>query len=238
MFEGGDSGEELGVVPVLDDGGDEEFGDLYAGVTDCELWIEEKLRRVNPRLRMRIRVEQARAKRELPPNGGSWDGSAVDVMKDPEVFESLPDPVSQFEYWDVGGDVEICVFTPDVDYFELGVCRDTVFNPSEVSFPLGSLVQIPISPRLANHQVVKETQKELLLEIRNTDAWRKPVQTPFQDSDEFGLIQMMPFVVLQRLQSQSFFLELLSGTVKEVDEREHVSTCKKAKRAGVPSHVT
>ena len=93
VFKGGNGGEELGIIPVLDDGGDEELGDLYAGVTDCELWIEEKLRRVNPRLRMRIRVKQARAKRELPPNGGSWDGCAVDVVEDPEVFESLPGPV-------------------------------------------------------------------------------------------------------------------------------------------------
>ena len=44
VFEGSNGGEELGVIPVLDDRGDEELGDLNTGVTDCELWIEEKLR--------------------------------------------------------------------------------------------------------------------------------------------------------------------------------------------------
>ena len=43
VFKGCDGRKELGVIPVLDDRSDEEFGDFYAGVADRKLWIEKEL---------------------------------------------------------------------------------------------------------------------------------------------------------------------------------------------------
>ena len=93
MFEGSNCREDFGIVPVLDDGSNEEFSNFDAGVPNCEFGIKEKLGRLNPRLRVRIRIEQARAKRELPPDRRSRNRSAINVMKDPEVPECLSGPI-------------------------------------------------------------------------------------------------------------------------------------------------
>ena len=214
MFKGGDCRKEFGVVPVFDDGRDEKLGDFDAGVANRKFRIKEEFSRRDPRLRVRIRIEQARSKREFPPNGRSRDGCAVDVVEDPEVFKCLSDPISQLKYRNVGGDVEIGIIAPDMEYFKFGVQWDTVFNPSEIFFPLGTLVYVPVSPSLANHQIVEKISEEILVKIWDTNTRGEPVQTTSQNSNKFGLVEMVFFVVFQGLQSLSFFLELFPSSIK------------------------
>ena len=118
-------------------------------------------------------------------------------MKDPEILERLPGPVSQFEHRDIGSDVEIGIVTTNVEYFELRIKRDTVFNPSEITFPLGPLVYVPIRPGLANPQIVEKTVEELMVKIWDTNTRGEPVQTTAQDSNKFGLVKMMFFLIFQ-----------------------------------------
>ena len=214
MFKGGDCRKEFGVVPVFDDGSDEKLGDFDAGVANREFRIKEEFSRRDPRLRVRIRIEQARSKREFPPNGRSRDGCAVDVVENPEVFKCLSDPISQLEYRNVGGDVEIGIIAPDMEYFKFGVQWDTVFNPSEIFFPLGTLVYVPVSPSLADHQIVEKISEEILVKIWDTNTRGESVQTTSQNSNKFGLVEMVFFVVFQGFQSLTFFLELFPSSIK------------------------